>query len=276
MGFPLHFTFFGDVGDAGFFAKWRIGQHHIEGVARLVGQGVVHVDGAAVALMADAVQVEIHDAKAGGVVYNFPAVQGVLTQVQPLVTVELVVLADRFIRCQEEAAGAASRVANGVAGLGLHHIDHRLDERAGREVLARAGFDVLGVLFQQPFVDVGLDVHIEAVPVFAVDEADEALELGRVLNAVLRLAEDGGDEAAPLAQFGQNLAIVAFQLVAVQVDQAGPTISVINGGWIANFAPLVIHFEEEEVGKLLDVIAVGEAVIAQNGAVVPEALDNSG
>jgi hypothetical protein len=56
----------------------------------------------------------------------------------------------------------------------------------------------------------------------------------------------------------------------------GPAIGVGNGGGIANFAPLVVHFEEEEVGELLDVIAVGEAVVTQDGAVVPEALDNGG
>ena len=112
------------------------------------------------------------------------------------------------------------------------------------------------------------------MPVFAVDEADQALEFGRVLDAVLRLAKYGGYETASLAQLGQNLTIVAFQVIAVQVDQAGPTVGVRNGGRVANFAPLVVHFEEKEVRKLLNVVAVGEAVVAQDGAVVPEALHN--
>ncbi len=34
------------------------------------------------------------------------------------------------------------------------------------------------------------------------------------------------------------------------------------------------HFEEEQVGKLLDVVAVGHAVVAQDVAVVPEFLDD--
>jgi hypothetical protein len=34
------------------------------------------------------------------------------------------------------------------------------------------------------------------------------------------------------------------------------------------------HLEEEQVGELLDVVAVGEAVVAEDIAVVPELLDN--
>ena len=41
-------------------------------------------------------------------------------------------------------------------------------------------------------------------------------------------------------------------------------------------AALIVHFEEEEVGELLDVVAVGEAVVAEDGAVVPEALYDGG
>jgi hypothetical protein len=43
-----------------------------------------------------------------------------------------------------------------------------------------------------------------------------------------------------------------------------------------DFAPLVVHFEEEEVSQLLNVIAIGKAIIAENRAVVPEALHDGG
>jgi hypothetical protein len=54
------------------------------------------------------------------------------------------------------------------------------------------------------------------IQVSLVDQADEPAQLGRVLDAVLRLAEDGGDQAAALAQLSQDVAVVALQLVAVQ------------------------------------------------------------
>jgi hypothetical protein len=34
------------------------------------------------------------------------------------------------------------------------------------------------------------------------------------------------------------------------------------------------HLEEEQVGELLDVVAVGEAVVAEQVAVAPELLDD--
>jgi hypothetical protein len=39
---------------------------------------------------------------------------------------------------------------------------------------------------------------------------------------------------------------------------------------------LVVHFEEEEIGELLDVIAVRDAVIAEKIAVVPDFGDEIG
>ena len=41
-------------------------------------------------------------------------------------------------------------------------------------------------------------------------------------------------------------------------------------------ALLVVHLEEEQVGELFDVVAVRHAVVAQDVAVVPEALDDGG
>jgi hypothetical protein len=38
----------------------------------------------------------------------------------------------------------------------------------------------------------------------------------------------------------------------------------------------VVHFEEQQVGKLFDIIAVGNPVVAQHVAVIPQALDDGG
>ena len=37
---------------------------------------------------------------------------------------------------------------------------------------------------------------------------------------------------------------------------------------------LVGHLEEEQVGELLDIVAIGDAVVPQDVAVVPQALDD--
>ena len=75
--------------------------------------------------------------------------------------------------------------------VGSTTVDDRVDQRARREVLAGAGLDVLGALAQQLLVGVALDVDAGRRPVLLVDQVDdEPLELGRILDPVLRLAED--------------------------------------------------------------------------------------
>ena len=47
-------------------------------------------------------------------------------------------------------------------------------------------------------------------------------QMGRVLDAVLRLAKDDGDQARALAQFSQDMAVMGFECVAVALEQALP------------------------------------------------------
>ena len=258
-------------------AKGRIGQHHVEVLARVLGQAVGHVDGATVQVVADAVQVEIHDAQPRGFVDDLPAVQGLVLQEAHLLPVQVVVVEDVVVRGQEEAPRARGRVHNGHARLRAHDFHDGLDEGPRGEVLARARFHVLGVLFQQALVNGALDVHTHACPGFAVDEVDEAPQLGGVLDLVLGLAEDAANEAAAVAQFGENGAVVGFQFRAFQAAQAGPVVRERNGaGFAQELGALVVHLEEEEVGELFQVVAIGDAVVPQNVAVVPDALDDGG
>jgi hypothetical protein len=127
----------------------------------------------------------------------------------------------------EEPAGAAGRVADHLPGSRGHHVDDGLDEGTRREILPRARLDVLGVLFQEPLVDGGLDVDAQADPGLAVNQIDQPAQLGRVLDAVLRLAEDDGDEARPLAQLGQDGEVVALQVGAL--SRAGWTRRTLAG-----------------------------------------------
>ena len=129
------------------------------------------------------------------------------------------------VRREQKAAGAAGRVAHGLAGLRGHDIHNRLDQRARGEVLAGAGLGVLGVLFQQAFVGIALHVGAHRHPGFLVDQVhDQPPQLGRVLELVLRLVEDQPEQALLLAQFFKRMAVVIEQLVAVFLDEAGPTV----------------------------------------------------
>jgi hypothetical protein len=125
-------------------------------------------------------------------------------------------------------------------------------------------------------VNLAFDVDVQAGPGFAVDEVDEAAQLGGVLDFVLGLAEDDGDEAGADAERIQDVAVVALQGVAVQPQQALPVEIGGDGAAPAEQAGLVIHLEEEQVGELLQVVAVRNAVVAEDVAVVPDALDDGG
>src|SRR5207253_11117916 len=104
-----------DVGDAALLAEGGIGQHHAEALARVGGQAVADVDRAGLRVRPDAVQVQVHDAEAGGVVDDLPAAQGVVRDVVELVAVERVVVAeDVVVGGQEEAAGPGGRVTDRV------------------------------------------------------------------------------------------------------------------------------------------------------------------
>ncbi len=183
-----------------------------------------------------------------------------------------------IVRREQEAARAAGRIADRLPRLRRDHIDHRGDERTRREVLARAAFHVLGVLLQQALVGVALHVGVEARPLLLVDQVDDQpAQLGRVLDLVLRLAEDDAEHARPLAEFLQRMAVMDLQIVAVQLQQRGPAVTFRNRRRLVErrLRLLVRHFQEQQKRQLLDVVAVGQAVIAQDVAVVPEFLNES-
>jgi hypothetical protein len=265
-----------DHGDGAFLAKGRVGQHQVEARAGVRGQAVAHGDGAF--FPADGVQVEVHGAQPGGAVDDLPAAEGVKAQEALLVAVEPVGVGDIFVRGQEEAARAAGRVTDGLHGSRAGDLHHGADQLARGEVLARAAFHVFGVLLQQALVDGPLHVHAQAGPGFFVDELDQAAQLGRVLDLILRFAEDQPQQALFLAQRIQRVAVLDLQRVAVHGQQGGPVQpGGDDGGLVERRAGLLVgHLEEQQEGELLDVIAVGYAVIAQHVAVIPQAGNNGG
>ena len=280
---PLRLALAVDEGEGRLAAEGRVGQHQVVVDPRMGPQAVVHGDVGLVA--ADAVEVQVHGAEARRAVHNLPAVQGVALQPLPLVPVHgRVMVTDVVVGRQQEAAGAAGRVADGVVGAGAHHVHDGPDQRARREVLPGAGLHVLGVALQQRLVGVALHVGAELQPVLAVDELPhQPGQHGRFLDSVLGLAEDDAQGAGLLAQRLQGAAVVGLQLGAVEGQQVGPAAAlgdgrrpVVRQQGVGRAAALVHHLEEDEVGELLQVVAVGQPGVAQDVAVVPELLPDAG
>ncbi len=148
---------------------------------------------------------------------------------------------------EEKAAGAAGRIADQLAGPGCDAANHRLDQRARREVLAGAGLAVLRIALQQALVGVALHVGTHGRPVFGVDQVDDhAPQLGRILELVLRLTEDQRQRARLPAQRFQRVAVVVEQRIAIQGPQRGPRVGGRDGAGLAvrRAAALVRHLEE--------------------------------
>lgn len=222
---------------------------------------------------------QVHGAETRRRMHQLPAAQGFLVQVFLLVPVEPVVFGYVVVGGQQESAGSAGRVADRVLRSRGSHVHHRLDERPRREVLPGPALGVLGVLLQQPLVGVPLHVGVHHRPVLLVDEVhDQATQLRRVLELVLRPAEDEAEEPLLLAELFQDVAVVVEELVAVLLQEARPVVALRNGALLVEglLCALVGHLEKEEEGELFDVVAVAHAVVAKDVAVVPEFLNDCG
>jgi hypothetical protein len=110
---------------------------------------------------------------------------------------------------------------------------------------------------------------------FFVDEiGDQAFELCRVLNLVLRLAKNGPEHAGLFVQDFERAPVMVFKRNAVELDQTGPVVIFRNDGllMVRRLRALMRHFDEQEIRKRLDVIAVREAVIAEDIALFQSSL----
>ena len=159
-------------------------------------------------------------------------------------------------------------------GCRSHDFDNGLDQRTRGKILPGAALRVLGVFLQQALVDVTLHIGIQAAPGFIVDELNDAFEFGGVLNLVLGFSEDYAQRAALPAQRLEDMTVVGFEGVAIFVNETLPIQPGGDDGRLSEwrFGLLVRHFEEQQIGQLFHVIAVADAVVAEDVTVIPEFL----
>ena len=158
--------------EAALAAKRRISEDHVKFGLRLGAEAIDDVDRRLLGLLiADAVQKHVHDAEPRGAIDDLPALERLVLEKSALVARHVAIMAgNRVVRGQQESAGAAGGIANFLHGSGLHHIDDGLDQCAGRKILACTAFGILGILLQQPFVGVALDIGLHRCPLDAVDQ----------------------------------------------------------------------------------------------------------
>lgn len=138
-----------------FGTERRIGKHQIkvvEGFA-LIGEGIGQQN-----LTVDVVEHGVHQSQTVCVVNQLAASEGLFPFKPGLVCIQIVKIIGMFLDISmgsdHKAEGAAGRVVAPLAGLGLHQPGHHINEDARGKVLARAGLFLVGVLLQQPFIQV--------------------------------------------------------------------------------------------------------------------------
>lgn len=266
-------------GHAALFTEGRVGEDDVvlavfgrERVERAHRQVLVGI-------AADAVQEHVHRAQARDGRHQLHAVEGAGAQRLFLRLVEAGQACEVIVCREQESARAARGVADGLPGLRIHGLHDGRDERARREVLARAALHILGVLLQQTLVGVALNIGVEARPLLLVDEVDdEPTQLRWVLDFVLRLFENQPEHAAAAAEGFQRVTVVNLQVVALEFQQGGPIEPFRNGGRPVERWPAlhIHHFKEKQESQLLNIVAVRQPVVAQDVAVVPEFLNEGG
>ena len=96
---------------------------------------------------------------------------------------------------------------------------------------------------------------------------------GGVLDSVLRLAEDHAEHVVRCAELIEDVDVVRLQRLARQLQQRRPGEPSRHDVRQTELLLFVGHLEEQQIGELFDVVAVGQPVVAQDVAVVPELVD---
>ena len=267
-------------GNGGLFAEGRVGEDVIHTVAGIGEQGIALGYGDVAVDITDIVEVEIHQGHFEGGLDQLVAEEGLVFEEFLLFPIQRIVggIGKVFLGGEEEAAGAAAGIGDGLAGLGTEAPDHSANERTGSKVLTCAALDILGVFLEQSLVDLALDVGGHGDPLFLVDHLHHAVQDGGVADLIARLGEDLTQKAALLGQLLQGLLVLLLQLGALESIHIRPGVARGNTGLLLIRGPRVLirHFEEDEVCKLFEVVPVGDAVVAEGVAEAPDFGDNCG
>src|SRR5262249_15784225 len=106
-------------------------------------------------------------------------------------------------------------------------------------------------------------------PLRLVDEPEQLLEADGVAEAGLSAGEDIAQQSGLRSECAQRVHVMVRQLRAALGEERGPVAVRRQVD-----AALVGHLEEEQIGDLLDVVAVVDPVVAEGVAEPPESLDN--
>lgn len=100
-----------------------------------------------------------------------------------------------------------------------------------REILPRTGFGIFRIALQQALVDIALHIRAHRHPLGFVDHIDQAVQLGRILDLVLRLGENLPQHPRQLAQLHQQRHVMHLQLRTTLRFKTLPVVFSGNPTW---------------------------------------------
>ena len=180
---------------------------------------------------------------------------------------------DIAVGFNQKASRASGGILDHLAGRGLHHLYDGVDQRARGEVLTGAGFGLVGVFLQQPFIHVAEVVAALALfpvePLELVHVADQLAKLGGLGDGGVDVLEDGANDGVIVnPELNQHVAVETVLLLPQLALEIAPAIPLRQQ--ICLLPGLFAHFEKQQGGEFVDIVLVGDAAVAQVVAQFPQ------
>ncbi len=143
-----------------------------------------------------------------------------------------------------------------------------IDQHTRRKILARPGFLLAGILLQQPFVQIAQAFLLGGIPVDLVNRRHQR-------GQRRRLFDEGGGIGKDFLRNARTVTAQMHQhhLVEIQTVGRGHGLQIVPAITLRQLvlrAGFLRHLQKQQISQLGDVLVIGDAVVAQQVAQVPE------
>ncbi len=182
---------------------------------------------------------------------------------------KIIGLGSNILMCRNhKSKRPTGRVVAAFLRLRLHQAGHHVNQHARREILPCAGFLLVGVLLQKPFIEVAKPFLPGGKPVQPVNGSDDFFKVFRLVNIGARTLVDFPHTACTaLTQVAQQFLIEFLQFNAAFGSQAVPAVGFGNLFFRTCF---LRHFQKKDIRQLGYILVVGDAIITEDIAQIPE------
>ena len=271
--FFLLFAFLVGESKSRLFAKRRIGQHIVHTVAGVCEKCITKGNRYIAVNITDVVEIQIHQSRFICGRYDFVAVEGFVFQKLFLLPVKGIVLriGNERLRSEKKSSGTTTGVCDGFHRLRSDTFHHCMNQRTRGKILTCTALDIFRILLQQTFIDFTFDIGGHCHPFFVVNHLHYTVQNGGTADFITCAFEDFTENTALFAQFFQRGFILFLQFRTLEGVHVRPCVSGRNPCFffVGRLGILIGHFQKDKVGKLFQIISVGNTVIPERIAHPP-------